>query len=1063
MEDISRTVFELTEALEAERRRWAEAQPHVKRGRFFDAIFRDMLDGVAIINPEGVLMDANPAFCSMTGFEREDVVGTVPPYPHWPREEREVNHDIFRQAMRGDLSSSVVTLRRKDGSRFRALLTPSLVRRDDGSVIAVFATVKDLTEHELDQEALRESEALYRSVVETAREAIYVQNSTGRLIAWNAACARIFALGEIAVISPEHGFDLVPGWRNVREDGTPLSREEMPSYLAFRTGQVQRDVVVGAARGDEHHWIECTATPLFNAGEARPYAVVSICSDITERRRAEDESRAGEEMRDATELLTGSGSLTLNVGTRQATWSRGMRRLFDLDDTPTDALEFGQRAELIVSRIHPDDRDTAWSALRGYLAGDPAPVDFRVTHRDGDVLALHAEPVAGDRDPESGITVHLQDVTARRKAEAEIQSLRHMRDTAEQASRTGSIRYEFATRRALCSSGLFALFDVDPEEFDGDIEPFIASRIHPDQRKAFRERIAAAAETGESASHDYRIVWRDGSTHLLHGVGVVEKDENDKPVALIGSLHDVTERRRQEDEIEALIRMRDTAEQAGNFGSVRLDFRAGRASWTAGMAALLDLDPGELEGDLEELVDARVHPEDRAALREALSAAAARGESPPLEFRVTGRDGSVRLLHGEGVVETDEDGRSVAVTGSYHDITRLHEATAALRESEELFRHVFEGNAVGGILTDLDGTVLYVNDATCRIFGCAAGDLLGRDFREFGAEDGNLEARRLAEALLDGTRASLRLRQRLYPADGSVRWADVSATLQRDTDGRPLHFIASLVDVTEQVAAEEEIRRLNTELTGRVISTTEQRDALNRELEAYAYSIAHDVRAPLRSIDGFSAVVLEADGERLSEEGSAALHRVRLAAQRLARLLDDLMGLSHVSQRDLLRRAVNVSALAAEVGEELAVDNASRCVRLVVQPGMGAKADKALVRLALRELLGNAWKFTRPHAEATIEVGSLDVDGEQVFFVRDDGVGFDMRFADHLFGAFQRMHASDQFPGDGIGLATVQRLVLRHGGRIWAEAAVEHGATFFFTLEARGAGAAAAGEPAPGH
>jgi light-regulated signal transduction histidine kinase (bacteriophytochrome) len=177
-----------------------------------------------------------------------------------------------------------------------------------------------------------------------------------------------------------------------------------------------------------------------------------------------------------------------------------------------------------------------------------------------------------------------------------------------------------------------------------------------------------------------------------------------------------------------------------------------------------------------------------------------------------------------------------------------------------------------------------------------------------------------------------------------------------------------------------------------------------------------------------------------------------MAAQRLARLLDDLMGLSRVSRRDLLRQPVDISGLAEQVAEELFANQPSRDVDLVIEPGLVAQADQALVRLALRELLANAWKFTWPHASAQIEVGAVDTEGEQAFFVRDDGVGFDPRHAEHLFGAFQRMHSDDEFPGDGIGLATVQRLVRRHGGRVWAEAAVEEGATFFFTLPGGDAG-----------
>ena len=172
------------------------------------------------------------------------------------------------------------------------------------------------------------------------------------------------------------------------------------------------------------------------------------------------------------------------------------------------------------------------------------------------------------------------------------------------------------------------------------------------------------------------------------------------------------------------------------------------------------------------------------------------------------------------------------------------------------------------------------------------------------------------------------------------------------------------------------------------------------------------------------------------------------AAQEMARLMDDLLGFTNVTRRDLLRRHVDVSVLAAEVAEELAADNAARRVDVSIEPGLVADADATLLRMILRELLGNAWKFTSHHESARVEEGALDLEGERVFFVRDDGAGFDPRYAGHLFGFFQRMHTRGEFPGDGVGLATVQRLVRRHGGRVWAEAEVEKGATFSFTLPA---------------
>ena len=246
--------------------------------------------------------------------------------------------------------------------------------------------------------------------------------------------------------------------------------------------------------------------------------------------------------------------------------------------------------------------------------------------------------------------------------------------------------------------------------------------------------------------------------------------------------------------------------------------------------------------------------------------------------------------------------------------------------------------------------------------------------------------------------------------------------------------------------AEAEIRRLNAELAERVVTRTAQRDAFDRELEAFAYSAAHDLRAPLRAIDGFSEILVEDAAERLTPEEMQHLERVRAAAQRMARMIDDLMGFSKATRRPLARRIVDVTAMAQEVAADLRAAEPERRVEVVVAPGMTAAADPTLLRLVLAQLLENAWKFTSKHDRARIEIGIADADGERAFFVRDDGAGFEMRYAEHLFGAFQRMHSADEFEGDGIGLATVRRLVARHGGRAWAEAEVDEGATIYFTL-----------------
>ncbi|MFC1902938.1 ATP-binding protein [Chloroflexota bacterium] len=243
-------------------------------------------------------------------------------------------------------------------------------------------------------------------------------------------------------------------------------------------------------------------------------------------------------------------------------------------------------------------------------------------------------------------------------------------------------------------------------------------------------------------------------------------------------------------------------------------------------------------------------------------------------------------------------------------------------------------------------------------------------------------------------------------------------------------------EVTERKCAEEEIIKANTELA-----------AVNKELEAFAYSVSHDLRAPLRSIDGFSQALIEDYPDRLDEQGKDYLQRVRSASQRMGVLIDDLLSLSRVTRSEMRHETVDLSALAQSIAEELQETQPERQVAFVIASGLTTSGDPQLWRLLMENLLSNSWKFTGYHPKARIEFGATRSDGKEAFFVRDDGAGFDMTYADKLFGVFQRLHAQDEFPGNGVGLATVQRIAHRHGGQVWAEGEVGKGATFYFTLE----------------
>jgi PAS domain S-box-containing protein len=284
----------------------------------------------------------------------------------------------------------------------------------------------------------------------------------------------------------------------------------------------------------------------------------------------------------------------------------------------------------------------------------------------------------------------------------------------------------------------------------------------------------------------------------------------------------------------------------------------------------------------------------------------------------------------------------------------------------------------------------------------------------------------------------------LVTLKGHEFFASVTAAMKTDSDGS-IYFDGIIEDISERKEAERRIQHLNTVLRERATVL----ESVNHELEAFSYSVSHDLRAPLRAVDGFSRILLDEYADQLDDTGKDRLKRVRAAAQRMAALIDDMLKLSRITRSELKREDIDLSAIAHEVIDELRRQEPGRAVQCSIQEGITAWGDARLLRIVLDNLLGNAWKFTSKRADAHIEFGMQKRDDETLYFVRDNGAGFDMAYAEKLFGAFQRLHDTSEFPGTGIGLATAQRVIHKHSGHICAESEVGKGATFYFTLEAR--------------
>jgi PAS domain S-box-containing protein len=581
----------------------------------------------------------------------------------------------------------------------------------------------------------------------------------------------------------------------------------------------------------------------------------------------------------------------------------------------------------------------------------------------------------------------------------------------------------------------------------GAVGDQVSQYVYPDDQAQDAADLAELLATGEPYQCVRRLVRGDGTIAWLDVSRVLIRDSEGQPVRIISVGRDITAQRRAEQELR---QSEDRLSALVEYAPIGITELSTAGSFVAANAYFCDLLGYQLR-ELRQLTTHDVtHPDDVAAdeaqMKRLISGAI---NSYAISKRYRHKDGRILCVGiSRSVVHDGSGDRVVGIVSVVQDVTAQRQAEESLRRSEASLRALVANAPVGIVDVFPDGSLRGANPAYCQITGYSENELRGLaglqeidDPRDYPADQAQLRS------LLSGATHFGALKKRYIRKDGQTIWVSTTRALIRNDRGDPERVVSVVSDITEQRREHAEVSALTDELERRVEQRTADLQRANRNLESFTYSVSHDLRAPLRAMSGFSEVLEEDFGDRLGEEGRGYTQRIQAASERMAQLIDDLLLLSRVSRAGINPRPVDLSAEARAIAGQLSTTDPVRQVRFEIENGVAVVADRDLIRTVLQNLLENGWKFTSGTDEAVIEFGAAATsDGQPCYFVRDNGAGFDSAYTDHLFQPFKRLHNERDFPGTGIGLASVARVIERHGGRVWAEGAVGRGATFYFTL-----------------
>lgn len=1018
---------EFKRSLELEREHW-------QSGESFRLVFEQAPLGMTLRTVgqrDQPALRVNQQFCDFLGYTSSELLSVAPSVFNLPEDEL-LAAEMDRRIMAGEVTSysREKLYRRKDGTTRWGLLTATVLNSRDGKPAQTLTIVQDINHRKLSEEAIRESEERLRIMADQTAEGLALYDKQGRLVFFNNAYRKMLALPDITLGMP---FEQITR----RRGQVLLEMGEITDVEAFVQDRLARHRT-GTSISIERKRKDGSFHLIREANSESGYTVITFV-DVTELRQREEALRASESRFRAMFDHAGIGITMRPLHDRHHPWESVNDRFCEMTGFSREELLHMSTADI----TGPDGQDAAVADNTRLVAGEVSYYtrEKQIRRKNGELLWVQLSVASL---PGTGkVIATYQDIHARKLAEQQVaaseQRLRMIFDNAGIGIAVRSI-INRDLPWDMVNDRFCEIIGYSREE----VARISTSAITlPEDTQTAIDQISAINRGDIGHYTREKRIRRKNGDLLWVQLTVTSLIGPDGRRSTIAIYQDIHARKLAEERVKASeehLRAIITAEPEC-VATVTLDGRLSDIN-PAGLAILSGTNLAELQQ--QPLIDYAVEEYRRPALR--LLCAIRRGRAATLEIEARVLDGTKRWLEIHAVPMRDADGRPSALLGIAHDVTERRSAREALAAERNLLRTIIDNIPDHIHVKDRDLRFVLANAAWVAARPYIQGNIIGKTSAEF-ASDNRIELYEKEDReVLDHNRNSQPRELIWNDLPDGPRWFVTSKTPLRDPDDNTIGVVGISRDITDYKRRSIEFEKLNAALEERVIERTSELSSVIEELDAFASAVSHDLRAPLRNIHGLSDALLEDYSPCLDNDGQYMLRRIGDGVDRMRALIEDLLRLSQVARTTLRRESVNLSDLAAEVLQELHQQHRGHMPHVRIEPGLLVVGDTGLLRTALTNLLGNAWKFSSRTPRPLIEVGRTRRNHADVFFVRDNGAGFDMAFAYKLFSPFQRLHSERDFPGTGVGLATVRRIMRRHGGDVWADAAEGRGATFYFSL-----------------